>query len=99
MKNNLARDGGNKLKRQLETDDSGNILTNPVTGWTVVPVAGVAILLAVQYAKTPLELERGESQLIQLILQPAACLELAEALTTLARGLLNDLPLPGTTLH
>jgi hypothetical protein len=72
----------------LETDGMGNVITKPVTGWSTVPVAGIAVLLAVRYVDTPEELERGDSKSIQLVLKPQQCLELAEALKKLGTVLL-----------
>ena len=76
--------------QQLAKDSDGNIITKPVTGWTTGTVAGIAVLLAIQYAETPEELEKGHSKQIQLTLTAQQSLELAEKLTTLARILLAD---------
>lgn len=83
----------------LETDDEGKIIMKPMTGWTTVPVANTAVLLAIRYADTQEELERGDSRSLQLGILPAQCLDLAEALTKLARKLLDDPLPPGTHLN
>ena len=44
---------------KLETDSSGNVIMKPLTGWNILPVAGAAVLVQMQYAETPEELERG----------------------------------------
>jgi hypothetical protein len=43
----------------LETDTSGNIITKPAIGWATTTVAGMAVILAVEYIETPEELEEG----------------------------------------
>jgi hypothetical protein len=78
------------IESNFETDTDGNIITNPVTGWTMASFAGMGVILAIQYAETPLALERGESKSIQFALTPQVCLELAEKLTKLARHLLDQ---------
>jgi hypothetical protein len=77
---------------ELEIDQSGNVVTRPLTAWTMMPVADIAILLAIQYVETPVELETGDKHQIQLVLTPKQGLELAEKLTKLAKRLLQDRP-------
>jgi hypothetical protein len=77
---------------KLKLDNIGNIITQPVTGWTVSPVAGAAVLAVIRYVDSPEELERGEDKQVQLLLNPDRCLEFAEALTKLARSLLQPPP-------
>ena len=72
----------------LQKDERGNIITKPVTGWTTVPMAGIAVLLAIQYVETPQELGTLEKQ-IQFALMPQQCLELAEVLTRQANRVLR----------
>ena len=79
----------------LETDSNGDIITQPLTGWTTATLAGIAVLLAFQCVETPLELETGSSKSIQLVLTPEQCLELAERLTELAMSLLEVQSYPG----
>jgi len=74
----------------LELDEHGNIITKPVTGWTTAVLVGSAVLLAIQYANTPEELESGQSHQIQLVLQPQLCLELAENMTKQAKRILES---------
>jgi hypothetical protein len=76
------------MSLQLETDKNGNISTMPIMGWIVVPAAEIAILLAIQYAETPQEIETGGRQ-IRFVLKPQQCLELAKILTTQAKRLLR----------
>ena len=58
----------------LETNSDGGIILKPVTGWKILPVAGMSALLAIQYVETPEELEKGNSKQIQLVLMPQQCL-------------------------
>jgi hypothetical protein len=71
----------------FETDSNGDIVTNPVTGWMTLPVAGIAVLLAIQYIETPLDIDAANGKSVQLVLTPQQCLDLAEKLTDLAVGL------------
>lgn len=64
----------------LEKDKNGNIITHPVIGWITGTVAESAVLLAIQYAETPLALEKGEYKSLQLVLNPQESIVLAEAL-------------------
>jgi hypothetical protein len=76
--------------RQLEKDSNGDIITRPVTGWTTGTLAGIAVLLVLEYAESPQELETGHSKSIQLALSVQQSLELAERLRTLGKRLLED---------
>jgi len=76
----------------FETDKDGNVITNPVTGWTSSTIAEIATILAIHYAPTPEALESGESKSIQFVLTPKQCLELAARLTTLANTILGQPP-------
>lgn len=83
---------------EFETDEHGDVILKPVTGWTVTHVAGVSVLAAIRYLETPEELETGESKVVQLVMTPAMSLELAEVLTSAANKLLEP-PAAGTVLH
>jgi hypothetical protein len=71
----------------LERDRNGNTITKPVTGWNILALTGTSILLAIQYAETPEELETGHSKQIQLALMLEACLLLAEKLRKAGKSL------------
>lgn len=77
-------------KPVLEMDSNGNVVTRPVTGWSVLTLAGMSVLAAIQYAQTPQELETGNSKQIQLVLMPQQCVELAQALKKAGKSLLED---------
>jgi hypothetical protein len=89
---------GEKVTPQFETDLEGNIITKPVVGYTMSPIAGMFVLLAVQYSDSPEALERGENRQIQFALMPQQCLEIAEALTRQAKRLIGPAP-SGTLRH
>lgn len=78
----------------LDFDSSGNIVTCPVLGWTTAPVAGMAVLLRLEFARNEEQLRTG-GEALQAILTPQQALELAETLTTQARRIL-DTPAPET---
>ncbi|MGA3212692.1 MAG: hypothetical protein ABSD20_15405 [Terriglobales bacterium] len=69
-------DSRNDLKR----DGSGNIMTRPVMGWEIGPLAETALLLIVRHAGSAEEFEAG-GETTQLLLTPQQALLLAEALT------------------
>jgi hypothetical protein len=83
---------------ELRKDQHGNVITSPVMGWATLPVAGIAVLLAIEYATTPEEIEIGGKQ-VQLALTPHECLSLAEGLTKVARQVLEDESSSGTPLN
>jgi hypothetical protein len=74
----------------FETDEDGNIITNPVTGWVSTTFAEMSVLLAIRYAPTPEALESGDSKSIQFVMTPQQCLELSERLTKLAKIVLGQ---------
>jgi hypothetical protein len=80
-------------------DRDGKIIVKPMTGWATVPMAGIAVLLAIRYVETPEGLEIGDSKSIQLGILPQQCLELGEAMTALAKKLLEEPLPPGTHLN
>jgi hypothetical protein len=84
--------------RHDKTDDRGNVITYPVTGWAMGPVAEVAVLLQIQYVESEQDLEAGRHKRFQFLLTPPKCLELAELLTKQAQRLLGP-PSPGTPVH
>ena len=47
---------------ELRTDENGNIVTMPVTGWITGTLAEIAVLLAFQYAETQEEIETPTSR-------------------------------------
>jgi hypothetical protein len=86
---------GEQVTIPFETDGEGNVITKPVTGWNVMPAAGIAVLLQIQYADNQLDIEKGMSKAFQFFLMPQECLELAVALTRQAKRLLEETLPPG----
>ena len=85
------------MEIRLQKDDSGNVVTCPVTGWGISPVAGMMLLLIIQYVETPEQLENGARLQLQGMIQPPQALQLAEELKKAAKMLLE--PTSGTMLH
>lgn len=88
-------DKPNEALKALEIDEQGNIVTRPVLGWITVPVAGMSVLLRLNYAETPEELGMGGRHL-QVILTPQQALELAEILTIQGQHIFRVPAPPGT---
>ena len=77
---------------ELQTDEHGEVKLCPATGYRIEPVAGVAVLLVLQYATSPAELETEKQHQLQTVLTPPIALELAEKLRTAAQHLLGRTP-------
>jgi hypothetical protein len=84
------------MRLNSETDSDGNVIVKPVTGWTVAPIAEVAVLLAVQYADGQEERDQGDHKAIHLGILPRQCVELGQELIRLAGKLLDEPFPPGT---
>ncbi len=78
----------------FETDNVGNLILKPVTGWAVTHAAEIAVLLRIEYLDSPADTEK-DSKAMQFALTPPQALELAEKLTKRARRLLDDKLPPG----
>lgn len=81
--------------KQLKTDENGDIITYPVTGWHTVLAAGTALLVAFQYIEREEQFANGERAQVQLVMTPRQCLDLAGQLTNFANNLVGPAP-PGT---
>jgi hypothetical protein len=79
--------------RPLNLDKQGNIVTKPVAGWQFHAVAESSVLLAIEYLDSPEQMRTMEGEMIQFVLTPPQCLELAEALTRSAKRILDE-PMP-----
>ena len=77
------------MQLELHKDENGNVITRPVTGWITTPVAGMFVLVAIQYAEKQSDIETGDLKQLQCILLPQQALELAETLTRQAKRLLE----------
>lgn len=78
----------------LQTDREGNFITRPVTGWGITDVAGMFLMIAIEYAENQEQLETCERKQLQHILTGAMALE--TALKKAACILLS--PIPNGTL-
>ncbi len=65
----------------FDKDSTGQIITNPLTGFNIAPVAEMAVLCQLQYVSSPEELAAGRSRRLQLVLTPQQARELAAVLT------------------
>jgi hypothetical protein len=98
---NAARLQGKTIQREgmrnamtFTTDDEGNVKLNPVTGWEIGRVAGVALALKLEYVSSPNQLESHAmiSDSIQFVLTAEEALELAEVLKRHGTELLSAIP-------
>lgn len=83
---------------KFETDENGNLILKPMTGWELRHVAGMLMILGIEYADNQGEFETGVRRTLPLVLQPALALEFAEALKKQASKLLAETP-KGTSLQ
>ncbi len=83
---------------EFKTDTNGDVILKPMTGWEVRHVAGVLMILGIEYADSQAELEKGLSRTLPLVVQPTLALEFAEALKREANKLLEATP-SGTSLQ
>jgi hypothetical protein len=86
--------GVHAMNATFKTDGDGNIITNPVTGWTTALVANSAVILAIEFLE--LKSNSNEAQTaygssIQFVLTPPQCQELSEIL---ARAATAAMPKP-----
>ena len=83
---------------EFKTDKDGNVILKPMTGWEMRHVAGMLMILGIEYADSQDELEKGVSRTLPLVLQPALALDFGEALKREASKLLAATP-KGTSLQ
>lgn len=76
----------------FEKDAEGMIVTRPLTGWNIAPIAGVAILCQLKYVMSEEELRAGTEHNIQLVLTPLQANELAGMLARQGSRLLEVNP-------
>lgn len=75
-------------KRNFETNTDGNIITQPLIGWTAATWGDIAALLRIEYAESQQALQ-GPHKTVQLVLTAPQCLELSGQLRTLAEKILQ----------
>jgi hypothetical protein len=80
------------MSGDFKTDDNGNIVTKPVTGYTTGLVMNSAVILAIEFLSLRnTDPQTVEEDSIQFVLTPAQCQELAEVL---ARAAMAVVPKP-----
>jgi hypothetical protein len=92
----MSKSRGSKLSPEalpmtlnvLETDSHGNVLEKPVVGWMVTTDQGVTVVAAFEY-KDSASAVKQDSGKIQLGLTPQQALQLANALTDIAKDILR----------
>jgi hypothetical protein len=82
-----------KMVEQLKLDKRGNVITQPVTGYELFYLAGIGVLLSVDYVDNPRKLITGEARRVQLALTPKRAQQLGESLQRVATASSNLLPM------
>jgi len=72
-------------------DASSNIKLKPIIGWEIGVVAGISLLLAIQYAESPQDFQTGGKS-VRFVLTPEQALLLAEKLQKAGKSLLEPPP-------
>jgi len=76
---------------KLQTDNAGNVITQPLTGFATKPLADLLGLLVLQFAPTPESIENEEQcQQVQIVMTPAQGIAVAGALSRLCEMLLQN---------
>ena len=76
------------MPTNLKTNKRQKLITTPVIGWTTGTLAGISVLLAIDYTEKPQDIQTGGKS-VQLALTAPQALELGEKLKTLANQILN----------
>lgn len=75
----------------LKLDSEGHIATQPLTDFAVAELAGVGILLSIEYLKEPREFGQDVApQHLQLLLSPSKAVHLAALVARTATGVLIE---------
>ena len=79
---------------ELEHDERGNVVENPVTAWSVTTLEGETVLLTFEHSALPSELKTAnDGNKIQLELTLTQALQLAASLAGVAKHMLSSHPL------
>jgi hypothetical protein len=87
----ISRISSGELNVQLKTDADGKVTLHPVTGWTTGLIAGMEILMALEYRSHPMEDPEREA-LLQLGLSVPQAKALAETLNALVTRAIHPEP-------
>jgi hypothetical protein len=77
---------------RLKLNKRGNIIAQPVTGYELYYVAGIGVILSVDYVDNPRELKTGVTKRVQLALTPKKAQQLGESLQRVANRLPDPRP-------
>ena len=72
----------------LKTDEHGDAIMYPVTGWKLRTVADIELMIAIEYAETPEQYQTAERRTLQVVLYPEQAAKLAEDLKRVVTSLL-----------
>jgi hypothetical protein len=76
----------------FELNKQGLIIIRPVLGWTTAPIAAeTTVILRLQYAETPAEVQTG-GRALQVALTAPQAIELSQVLAKQAENALRDRP-------
>lgn len=78
----------------LELNKDGTVTQRPVAGWTVGPLAGVQVVLRLEYISQPGQVTPQD---LQVVLTPAQAKELAQTLERAAQRC--EQQTPGSQAH
>jgi hypothetical protein len=85
-----SKDGAMRVNAHgLVVDEKGNIIFHPMAGWISAPVAGMSVLLQIQYLQDETTDPRTPER-IQFVLKPELALELADQLAKTAARILGQ---------
>jgi hypothetical protein len=73
------------MSSDFKTDNNGNVITKPVTGYTAGLVANTAVILAIEFLTLGTnDPQTVDQDSIQFVLTPPQCLELSDVLARAA---------------
>jgi len=69
---------------QFDTDDKGDVICFPLSGWVTAPVMEMALIARLEYFPTPAAMAARAPQAVQLIWTPEQCREFGQLLLKMA---------------
>ena len=79
----------------FERNDRGDIAASPLLAFTAAPASGIAIVVRLEFARTPAQIERG-GEVVQLYVTPKQARDLCEVLLRLADHVVSERAPRGT---